>query len=123
MISLLPRHRQFCCSDDEGADYPVEFNRPATPSSSSSSVEKEPQSTDSRPRGSANEDAEGALLRPKQSGAAAPKKAGYVSRIEQILYEDPELPIVIIDAGKSQETGGSFIAYTIRTGVSTPKSP
>ena len=124
----LPRHRQFCCSDDERADHLVGFNRPATPSSSSSSVENEPQSLDSRPRGLADEEddddaaaaAEGALSRSKPSGAAAPKSAGYVSRIEQILYEDPESPIMITDAGKSPESGGSFIAYTIRTGVSCP---
>jgi len=50
---------------------------------------------------------------------AAPKrkKGGYDSRIEQILYENPELPILIVDAGKSIESGGKYIVYTIRTGV------
>lgn len=50
---------------------------------------------------------------------AAPrrKKGGYDSRIEQILYENPELPILIVDAGKSNESGGKYIVYTIRTGV------
>lgn len=47
------------------------------------------------------------------------KKGIYDSRIEQILYENPELPILITDAGKNSETGGSFIVYTIRTGVRT----
>ena len=46
------------------------------------------------------------------------KKSGYDSRIEQILYENPELPILITDAGKSLESGGKYIVYTIRTGVS-----
>lgn len=46
------------------------------------------------------------------------KKGGYDSRIEQILYEHPELQIAITDAGKSAENGGSYIVYTIRTGVS-----
>lgn len=46
------------------------------------------------------------------------KKGGYDSRIEQILYEHPELDIVITDAGKSLESGGGYIVYTIRTGVS-----
>lgn len=46
------------------------------------------------------------------------KKGGYDSRIEQILYENPDLPILIVDAGKSLESGGKFIVYTIRTGVS-----
>ncbi|KAK5629699.1 hypothetical protein RRF57_005414 [Xylaria bambusicola] len=44
------------------------------------------------------------------------KPGGYDSRIEQILYENPELPILITDAGKSMESGGKFIVYTIRTG-------
>ncbi|KAL2886629.1 Sorting nexin-41 [Ceratocystis lukuohia] len=44
------------------------------------------------------------------------KPGGYDSRIEQIIYENPEIPILITDAGKSPETGGKFIVYTIRTG-------
>lgn len=54
------------------------------------------------------------------SATAAPrrKKGGYDSRIEQILYENPELPILIVDAGKSSENGGKYIVYTIKTGVS-----
>ncbi|KAI0180032.1 hypothetical protein GGR52DRAFT_568795 [Hypoxylon sp. FL1284] len=49
---------------------------------------------------------------------AAPRRkpGGYDSRIEQILYENPELPILITDAGKSMENGGKYIVYTIRTG-------
>ncbi len=55
-----------------------------------------------------------------QRGELAPgkKKGGYDSRIEQILYENPQLPILITDAGKSSESGGRYIVYTIRTGVS-----
>lgn len=45
-----------------------------------------------------------------------PKEGGYDSRIEQILYEHPELEIQIVHAGKNTEGGGGFIAYTIRTG-------
>jgi len=45
------------------------------------------------------------------------KPGGYNSRIEQMLYEDPEMPIMITDAGKSQESGGKYIVYTIRTAV------
>ncbi|BCR96554.1 PX and BAR domain-containing protein [Aspergillus luchuensis] len=44
------------------------------------------------------------------------RKSVYDSRIEQILYENPEMPILITDAGKNHEGGGSFIVYTIRTG-------
>ena len=46
-----------------------------------------------------------------------PQKSVYDSRIEQILYENPEMPILITDAGKNHEGGGSFIVYTIRTAV------
>ena len=46
------------------------------------------------------------------------KVGGYTSRIEQILYENPDMSIVITDAGKSLESGGRHIVYTIRTGVS-----
>lgn len=45
------------------------------------------------------------------------RKSVYDSRIEQILYENPDMPILITDAGKNHEGGGSFIVYTIRTGV------
>lgn len=48
-----------------------------------------------------------------------PKPGGYDSRIEQILYENPSLPILITDAGKGTD-GTKYIAYTIRTGVSFP---
>ncbi|KOS18410.1 Sorting nexin-41 [Escovopsis weberi] len=44
------------------------------------------------------------------------KPGGYDSRIEQILYENPDMPIMITDAGKSMESGGRYIVYTIRTG-------
>ncbi|RMZ82202.1 hypothetical protein DV738_g1752, partial [Chaetothyriales sp. CBS 135597] len=46
-----------------------------------------------------------------QSSAAA---GGYDGRIQQILYENPELDILITDAGKSPH--GGFIEYRIRTG-------
>lgn len=45
------------------------------------------------------------------------KPGGYDSRVEQMLYENPELPILITDAGKSTESGGRYIVYTIKTGV------
>jgi hypothetical protein len=46
-----------------------------------------------------------------------PRKSVYDSRVEQILYENPEVPILITDAGKNHEGGGSYIVYTIRTAV------
>ncbi|KAL2213645.1 sorting nexin-41 [Sarocladium strictum] len=50
--------------------------------------------------------------------SAVPKRkpGGYDSRIEQVLYENPEMSILITDAGKSLESGGRYIVYTIRTG-------
>ena len=44
-----------------------------------------------------------------------PPKGGYDSRVQQILYENPDLDIVITDAGKSSD--GGYIVYKIRTGV------
>lgn len=44
------------------------------------------------------------------------KKGAYDSRIQRILYENPDLEILIVDAGKNAE-GGGYIVYTIRTGV------
>jgi sorting nexin-41/42 len=46
------------------------------------------------------------------------KKGAYDSRIQQILYENPELEIIIADAGKSSD--GGYIVYKIRTGVLLP---
>lgn len=51
-----------------------------------------------------------------------PKPGGYDSRIEQILYENPQLPIIITDAGKGSD-GTKYIVYTIRTGVCLSLSP
>lgn len=45
-----------------------------------------------------------------------PPKGGYDSRIQQILWEHPNLDIQITHAGKNHEGGGNFISYTIRTG-------
>lgn len=52
----------------------------------------------------------------------APKPGGYGGRIEQILYENPNLPILITDAGKGTD-GSKYIVYTIRTGVCLVQMP
>jgi hypothetical protein len=52
----------------------------------------------------------------EQSRTVEPKKGGYSSRIEQILYENADLEIQITHAGKNTEGGGGYITYTIRTG-------
>lgn len=53
-----------------------------------------------------------------QKQAYLQKKGTYDSRIQQLLYENPELEIIIADAGKSSD--GGFIVYRIRTGVHLP---
>ncbi|MBE3041573.1 hypothetical protein IMZ48_03130 [Candidatus Bathyarchaeota archaeon] len=62
-------------------------------------------------------------VREREPEEPAPRRkpGGYDSRIEQILYENPELPILITEAGKSPENGGRYIVYTIRTDVRLPR--
>lgn len=86
------------------------FERPSTPTSEDESSPNEPPEFVSRPRDLSDDEEEYAQQR------APRKKGGYDSRIEQILYENQDLQIVITDAGKNHESGGSYIAYTIRTG-------
>ena len=86
-----------------------------TPTSESSSPANEPPEFVSRPRDLSDDDEDNYAQ--QRSGQMPRKKSGYDSRIEQILYENPDLHIVITDAGKSHESGGSYIVYTIRTGV------
>ena len=86
-----------------------------TPTSGNSSPTNEPPEFVSR-QGDLSDDDEDDYGQ-RKSGNMPRKKGGYDSRIEQILYENPDLQIVITDAGKSHESGGSYIVYTIRTGV------
>jgi sorting nexin-41/42 len=51
--------------------------------------------------------------RQQQSGNLP--RRGYDGRVQQILFENPDLEIMITDAGKSPH--GGFIEYRIRTGV------
>lgn len=104
-------------SDDTDPDWDYlepAYNAPRTPSSSSDRTEpqigSQPQFGGHTSDGSDDEYG-GQDQKPRR------KKGGYDSRIEQILYENPELPILIVDAGKSIESGGKYIVYTIRTGV------
>ena len=91
---------------------PLGFNRPSTPPSGHSSPSQNPAFL-TRPADLSDEDLSDS--RPKRSKVQA-KEGGYDSRIEQILYEHPELEIQIVHAGKNTEGGGGFITYTIRTG-------
>lgn len=91
------------------------FERPITPPSGASSPTDEPPEFVSQPRDLSDEDEEG--YSQQRSGVVQRKKGGYDSRIEQILYENPDLQITINDAGKSNENGGSYIVYNIKTKV------
>lgn len=108
------------CLDDESADPDWDwvergYSGPQTPSTSGDNHEdsdQRPQYQQDASDGSDDEYGGSSQAVPKR------KKGGYDSRVEQILYENPDLPILIVDAGKSLESGGKYIVYTIRTGVS-----
>ena len=89
------------------------FDAPQTPSSTSEDVAPP---TFGRDASDADSDDDYAH---QVRGEPVPRRkpGGYDSRIEQILYENPQLPILITDAGKSLESGGRYIVYTLRTGV------
>ncbi|KAI4214705.1 MAG: hypothetical protein LQ351_002778 [Letrouitia transgressa] len=91
------------------------IDEPSTPPSGVSSPSKEPPEFVSRPQGLSDDDDDD--YGPRRSSHLPRKKSTYDSRIEQLLCENPDLQIIITDAGKSQESGGSYIVYTIRTGV------
>ena len=95
-----------------GTEFSAGFERPVTPTSDDEPATNDPPKFISRPREPADEEEE-----PPQDSIPR-KKGGYDSRIEQLLYENPDLQIIITDAGKNMESGGSYITYTIRTGVS-----
>lgn len=92
----------------------VENVRPHTPTSGSEDEATEAvfARRESLPRSDDDDTA-------KEDNPPRRKPGGYDSRIEQILYENPKLSILITDAGKSLESGGRYIVYTIRTGVSS----
>ena len=89
----------------------IGLERPSTTTSEDQSSANEPPQFVSRPRDLSDDEEVYAQTR------APRKKGGYDSRIEQLLYEKEDLQILITDAGKNHESGGSYIAYTIRTGV------
>ena len=89
-----------------------DFHRPSTPPSGHSSPAQTPTFR-SRPADLSDEDLSDSRPKPAQ---VQPKEGGYDSRIEQILYENPDLEIQIVHAGKNTEGGGGWITYTIRTG-------
>ncbi len=98
-------------SDDEWEHVDPRFDAPNTPSTTGEDVTSPSLSYDSGASALDGRDDETAEAEPRR------KPGGYESRIEQILYENPKLVIMITDAGKSPESGGKYIVYTIRTGV------
>ena len=97
--------------------YGVDYNEPATPTSSHDP--DEPPEFLSRPDHlpeSGDEDEEEEEEPAAQRDQVPRRQGGYDSRIQQLLYEDPDLEIIITDAAKDHG-GGGFIVYTIRTGV------
>lgn len=99
--------------DDGDADFDwVEidsrYDAPSTPSSTGDEAQRH-DTTDADSEEEENARSQGELV-PRT------KPGGYDSRIEQMLYENPEIPILITEAGKSSENG-RVIVYTIKTGV------
>ncbi|KAI1854839.1 hypothetical protein JX266_000957 [Neoarthrinium moseri] len=88
------------------------YDAPHTPSTTSE------EAPPPRPYGQEASDVDSDEEYAAQARSQVPRRkpGGYDSRIEQILYENPELDILITDAGKSLENGGRYIVYTIRTG-------
>ncbi|XXH05110.1 H(+)-transporting V0 sector ATPase subunit c [Hypoxylon texense] len=99
--------------DWDFVDHPDRFETPNTPSSTSEDAPPLP-TYGHQPTGVESDEEYGSQS--QTQSVPRRKPGGYDSRIEQILYENPELPILITDAGKSMESGGKYIVYTIRTG-------
>ncbi|ERF75664.1 Sorting nexin-41 [Endocarpon pusillum Z07020] len=83
-----------------------------TSSPPSQSPENEPPEFLSHPRDLSDD--EEAEYSKSQTQSYLRKQGAYDSRIQQLLYENPELEIIIVDAGKSSD--GGYIVYRIRTG-------
>lgn len=90
------------------------YERPATPQSDEDSPQGPPEFL-SKPRDLSDDDED---FSEQQVSRMRPS---YENRVERLLNENEDLQIIIIDAGKSHESGGSYIAYTIRTGVCNPR--
>jgi sorting nexin-41/42 len=95
-----------------GADSAPDHDQQSSPPPAHS-PENEPPEFLSHPRDLSDD--EEADYSKSQSQSYLQKKGAYDSRIQQLLYENPELEIIIADAGKSSD--GSYIVYRIRTGV------
>ncbi|KAK3302515.1 uncharacterized protein B0T15DRAFT_514542 [Chaetomium strumarium] len=94
-------------TDEDWEKVDPHHDAPNTPSSTAEEAPRH-ESTDAESEEEENARSQGELVPRRKPG-------GYDSRVEQMLYENPELPILITDAGKSSESG-RYIVYTIKTG-------
>src|SRR5271170_2238370 len=53
-------------------------------------------------------------------GVSREKEGESCCKIDDVLRKNPEMRIVISDAGKASDGGANFIAYTIEVGVGNP---
>ncbi|KAJ4512885.1 Sorting nexin, cytoplasm-to-vacuole targeting pathway/endosomal sorting [Exophiala dermatitidis] len=89
-------------------------NDSSPPRSSPSSPDQPPQFLSRPDNMSDDEDDDYNRRDSNPQPVPTPPRGGYDSRVQQILYENPDLEIVITDAGKSSD--GGYIVYKIRTG-------
>jgi hypothetical protein len=54
---------------------------------------------------------------PNTPGISREKDGELCCKVDEILCKNPELRIIITDAGKASDGGANFIAYTIEVGV------
>src|SRR5215471_5411306 len=57
---------------------------------------------------------------PTTSGMSREKDGEMCCKIDEILCKNPEMRIIITNAGKASDGGANFIAYTIEVGVLVP---
>lgn len=108
-------------SEDADADWEIidpRHDAPRTPSTTSDEAPPRPSFGGESSVADSDEEAAAEAVAGSY-GELVPRRkpGGYDSRVEQMLYENPELPILITEAGKSTEGGGRHIVYTIKTGV------
>ena len=62
---------------------------------------------------------EAAAEQPTTSGVSREKDGEMCCKVDEILCKNPEMRIIITNAGKASDGGANFIAYTIEVGVHT----